>query len=150
MQPEEPCQDNTDESPVCVGAILLRDGAILLGKRASTRPFYPNVWDVIGGHMQAQEQPIDTLRRELQEEIGVTPTRMCLLESLHGPELETYGMSHYHLYVVTAWTGTPRNLQPHEHAEIRWFALPEAAHLDLAHPYYLDVFQRLGQRMESH
>lgn len=100
---------------------------------------------MIGGHVEANEQPTATLSRELQEEIGVTPTQFFLLESFDNPELKAYGVHRFYLYVVTSWTGTPRNLQPHEHTEIRWFPLTETACLDLAHPTYLDVFQRLGQ-----
>ena len=46
---------------VCVGAVLVRYPAardddsprVLLGKRAAKRAFYPGVWDVLGGHLEA-------------------------------------------------------------------------------------------------
>ena len=34
-----------------VAAILVREDKILLGKRAPSRDFYPNVWDMFGGHI---------------------------------------------------------------------------------------------------
>jgi hypothetical protein len=47
-----------------------------------------------------------------------------------------------HLYLVTAWSGTPENLQLEEHSTIGWFSLGEAVLLKLAHPAYLDIFTR--------
>jgi 8-oxo-dGTP diphosphatase len=37
-----------------VGASLLKEGALLLGLRASHRP-YPDCWDIIGGHVEPSE-----------------------------------------------------------------------------------------------
>jgi mutator protein MutT len=62
---------------ICVGALVARSErgvSILLGHRAATRPFFPNVWDVPGGHCEPGELPEQTLVRELQEEIGIRPT----------------------------------------------------------------------------
>ena len=58
---------------ICSGGILYRDGRILLAKRSCTREFYPDVWDIVGGHREEDEEPEKTLVREMQEEIGVTP-----------------------------------------------------------------------------
>jgi 8-oxo-dGTP pyrophosphatase MutT (NUDIX family) len=57
----------------CAGALLVRGRHILLATRADDRPFYPGVWDIIGGHCEPNETPADTLTRELLEEIGITP-----------------------------------------------------------------------------
>jgi hypothetical protein len=46
---------------------------------------------------------------------------------------------------VSAGTGTPRNRQPHEHAELAWFSLDKACHLTLANPDHPALFRRLGQ-----
>jgi ADP-ribose pyrophosphatase YjhB (NUDIX family) len=40
---------------ICVGALLYYDGHILLGKRAASCGFYPNVWDIPGGHCEPAE-----------------------------------------------------------------------------------------------
>ena len=133
-----------------VGGVLWREDTILLGKRAASRRWYPNVWDVIGGHMEAHEQPLDALSRELQEEIGVTPAQSFLLESFDDPDLRQDGVNLFHLYIVTAWSGTPRNQQPHEHSEIRWFPIAQAVHLDLPHPIYPTLFQRIAQSVADH
>ena len=130
---------------VWVGAILLRGSSILLGKRAATRQFYPNVWDVFGGHVEPDEAPEQTLVRELQEELGITPTGFTQLTVLRDPDLEQHGAYEYYLYHVTEWTGTPQNILPEEHAEIRWFPLEETLHLDLALSEYQVLFKRLAE-----
>jgi 8-oxo-dGTP diphosphatase len=135
---------------VCVGAVLIRvvdhgrDEAalVLLGGRAANREFYPDVWDVPGGHLEPGESSEQALVRELREEIGVTPTAWASLgefrESLPGGN----GSIVLHLYAVTSWNGTPRNLSPEEHSEVAWFAVEDACRLTLAHPSYPEILRR--------
>ena len=115
--------------------------------RASpTRAFYPNVWDVFGGHVEPGEHQHQTLVRELQEELGITPTKWTFLETIVASIPEQRGVQPYqlylHLYLVTAWVGTPINQQLHEHASIEWFSLEQAMQLDLAHPTYPQIFAK--------
>jgi mutator protein MutT len=119
-----------------VAALIIRSGEILLGRRSPGRAFYPNVWDLFGGHVEPGERHEQTLVRELGEELGVTPAQWTFLETLTLPELTV------HLYLVTAWRGEPANLQPEEHSTIDWFSLTEAIQLDLADPIYPELFAR--------
>lgn len=121
-----------------VAALIIQSGRILLGQRPSIRAFYPGVWDVFGGHIEPGEGHEQTLVRELQEELGITPTGWKYLETLLEPAEELT----VHLYLVTAWTGTPGNLQPEEHEAIRWFTLAAAQQLYLADPMYPTLFER--------
>ena len=129
-----------------VAALIVESQMILLGKRASTRTFYPNIWDVFGGHIEPGEHQHQTLVRELQEELGITPTKWTFLETLVASipkrrEVQPYQLQ-LHLYLVTAWSGTPVNGQLHEHASIQWFSLAQAVQLDLAHPAYPELFAK--------
>src|SRR5689334_6937399 len=45
-----------------------------------------------------------------------------------------------YFYLVESWSGTPMNLQPHEHTEIQWFSLSQALQLKLADPIYPQLF----------
>src|SRR5205085_8991322 len=129
---------------VCVGAILLRDAAVLLGKRAPNQQFYPNIWDVFGGHVELTEAPEQALVRELQEELEIIPirfTKLIVLHNLRSEQLEKY---EYHLYHVTQWIGTPHNALLEEHTEIRWVPLEETSQLELALAAYRPLFQRLA------
>lgn len=123
-------------------ALIIRSGKILLGLRSAGRKFYPNVWDVFGGHVEPGEEHDQTLFRELQEELGITPTKWTFVETLHEPLPASSGQLTVHLYLVTAWNGTLVNRQLDEHSEIGWFSLAEAIQLDLADPNYPTLFAR--------
>ena len=129
-----------------VAALIVESQMILLGQRAPTRTVYPNVWDVFGGHIEPGEHQSQTLVRELQEELGITPTKWTFVETLVVSIPERRGVQayqlHLHLYLVTAWSGTPVNRQLHEHTSIQWFSLAQAVQLDLAHPTYPQLFAK--------
>ena len=125
-----------------VAALIIRSQKILLGHRAVTRAFYPNVWDVFGGHVEPGEQHDQTLVRELQEELGITATTWKFVETISLPSEGQSDPVTVHLYLVTAWTGTPTNRQHEEHSAIAWFSESQAAGLPLAHPAYPMLFAR--------
>ena len=129
-----------------VAALIIQSQRILLGQRSATREFYPGVWDVFGGHVEPGEQLHETLVRELQEELGITPTKWTYLETITlssaSPPDEPSDQLILHLYLVTDWTGTPANRQLEEHSTIGWFSLAEAIQLQLADPSYATLFER--------
>ena len=124
-----------------VAALIIQSQMILLGQRSAGRAFYPGVWDVFGGHVEPGEQHQQTLIRELQEELGITPTKWRFLETINTSLPSSDELTLY-LYLVTQWTGTPANLQLDEHSAIGWFSLAEATQLQLAHPTYPTLFAR--------
>src|SRR5277367_3644771 len=93
--------------------MLVRDSKILLGKRGAGQLLYPNVWDLPGGHLEAGESPDQALIRELEEELGIVPTRFAPLDIFDELNPEKYGAHQYHVYVVTEWSGQIVNRQPH-------------------------------------
>lgn len=124
----------------CVGALLVRDGKLLLGRRGPDRRWLPDAWDVFGGHIEAGETPEQALRRELAEELGIVPLRCEYLGTLERESGESWRLR---LYAVREWTGEPRNLQPREHAQLRWCALDEAQlRLAPAHPDFSGLLVR--------
>jgi 8-oxo-dGTP diphosphatase len=115
----------------CVGALLVRGGEVLLGRRSADRAWLPGAWDVFGGHIEAGETAADALRRELLEELGVHATAMRELGLLEAGD----GGWRLRLFAVEAWQGEPANRQPQEHAELRWMQRQDAcACLAPAHP----------------
>ena len=120
-----------------VGAILLKDGALLLGRRATHRS-YPDCWDLIGGHVEPSETIEQALVREVGEEIGVMPLQFAKLASLCAEGIEL------HIYWVDAWSGGEPALRGDEHVELGWFTVEEACALPrLASAEYIRVFQQL-------
>jgi 8-oxo-dGTP diphosphatase len=129
-----------------VAALIVQSHMILLGLRSANRSLYPDVWDLFGGHVEPGEGHQETLVRELQEELGITPAQWEFLETmtLDLPAVpgEPTDVLIVHLYLVTAWTGSPANRQPEEHSTIGWFSLAEATQLRLADPIYPSLFTR--------
>ena len=139
-----------------VAALIVQSGKILLGLRAAARTFYPNVWDMFGGHVEPGESHADTLVRELEEELGITPIQWTYLETLTLPGSVTAPAEEpsdpwtVHLYRVTSWKGTPFNRQPQEHSVMHWFSLAEATQLPLADPIYSTLFARYLDSFSRH
>ncbi len=127
----------------CACGILIKDGRILLAKRSRDRKLYPGVWDMVGGHQEKGESLDQTLRREFEEEICVTPSEFSALEVLAEPVPEINGQRAYHVYAITAWRGPEPAMRGDEHTEIRWFTVAEALALDLALPEYRDVLKAI-------
>ena len=45
---------------------------VLLQKRCEDKKLFPNLWDAsVGGHVSSGEKPIESLKREMQEELGL-------------------------------------------------------------------------------
>ncbi|GAA4606145.1 8-oxo-dGTP pyrophosphatase MutT (NUDIX family) [Actinoplanes octamycinicus] len=118
-------------------AALLRDGdRILLCHRSPQRRWYPDVWDLPGGHVEPGELPGAALAREIGEEVGIEipPPPGPPMREIHGP---TYDMQ---VWLVDTWTGVPVNVAPEEHDAIGWFTADELDGLALAHDGYLAMF----------
>jgi 8-oxo-dGTP pyrophosphatase MutT (NUDIX family) len=58
-----------------LGLAINQEGRYLVTLRQDhTHPQYDHCWQIPGGGLEPGEQPVDTLNRELLEEVGVTPT----------------------------------------------------------------------------
>ncbi|MGH8979875.1 MAG: NUDIX hydrolase [Acidimicrobiales bacterium] len=125
---------------VVVGVLRVAD-LFLLCHRSPDREWYPDVWDLPGGHVEDGELPLEALRRELREELGIEVTTV-------GAEpvgrIED-GTAHLDLciFAVNAWEGSVENRQPDEHDEVRWFALRQLEGLRLAHPDLEEILRGL-------
>ncbi len=53
-----------------VAALIVRDGRILVCQR-TRHQVMPLKWEFPGGKIEEGEQPVDALRRELEEELGI-------------------------------------------------------------------------------
>jgi 8-oxo-dGTP diphosphatase len=127
----------------CVAFMLIQDGRVLLERRSLTKRVVPGVLSIPGGHMEGTESPEEAVRRELREELGVTPAQMryvCTL--LH--RSQEFRKLHY--FAVTAWDG---ELTTHEADGLEWAEIQRAPTFDLdvdrlAVSEYVRVYREAG------
>src|ERR1017187_2070970 len=113
-----------------VNALLMRERAVLLVRRAPHRTAYPDRWSFPGGHVEANETLDEALIRELREEIGITPTRYLALGTILDPNAMSADPVTYHIFAVMAWDGGEPVMAGDEHTALGWFAPNDAAGLD--------------------
>ncbi|ALN91654.1 MULTISPECIES: NUDIX hydrolase [Lysobacter] len=132
-----PSADSRAGAPM-VGAVLIRDGRLLLGLRNAYKRLAPNCWDILGGHVEAGETLEQALLRELEEEAGVVATDYCQL----GEPLIWAGAS-LTVYRVDAWQGEVA-MRGDEHVRLQWFDPVQARALpNLADGRLIELIGRL-------
>ena len=57
---------------VCVTAHIKNDDKVLIALRSTDDDFLPGHWEQVGGSLEAGENPIDGLKREVGEETGLS------------------------------------------------------------------------------
>ena len=103
---------------VAVGVLVRPDGAFLLTSRPAGK-VYAGYWEFPGGKLEAGETVADALRRELQEEVGVT------VGAVHPWQVELVDYPHalvrLNFCKVFDWQG---ELQMRENQSFAWQQLP--------------------------
>jgi 8-oxo-dGTP diphosphatase len=110
-------------------AALVRDGLVLLVHRHPSRRWYPDRWDLVGGHVEAGELPHQAVSRECLEELGVQ-----VQDPLPIPMKVSDPTLLMHAFLVTHWEGEPVNAAPEEHDDLRWFRPSDLTDLNMANP----------------
>lgn len=112
-------------------AAIVRDGKLLLGHRQPQRRWYPDVWDLIGGHIEPGETAADAIHRECHEELAITIHEPKPIEiPFQPPQVNLHG------FLVTKWDGDPVNMEPDEHDGLGWFVPEEPNRLRLVEQTY--------------
>lgn len=105
---------------VAVGVILRADGTVLLGDRPEGKP-WAGWWELPGGKLEPNETVLEALSRELQEELGLTPTEATpWVTYVHHYPTTTVRL---HFCRVTQWDGQPKSL---ESQQLKWVTPTEA------------------------
>jgi len=121
-------QAHYDNPQPCGGALVERDGRVLLVRRA-LEPWHGH-WDIPGGFCDAAEHPIHAAERELREETGLHGRARAFV----GMWLDSYGdplpdgapvMTLNAYYLVDLLDDRPVELDPAEATAADWFSLDD-------------------------
>ena len=115
---EQPRSSDRSLVQVAVGVLVRGDDSFLLTSRPAGKA-YEGYWEFPGGKLEANETVEQALRRELQEEIGLT-IQNCTLwktERIDYP----HALVQLNFCKVTQWTG---ELQMLESQSFAWQQLP--------------------------
>ncbi|MDO8620489.1 MAG: NUDIX hydrolase [bacterium] len=105
-------------------AILIReDGNILALRRSNTDPSRPLTWDLPGGEVEFGEDLLNSIKREIREEVGFNVETLSLLDCLAwvNPRGEYWVAVGYFAKVPS---GTKVTLS-FEHSEFEWISKEE-------------------------
>ncbi|MGW0435694.1 NUDIX domain-containing protein [Micromonospora sp. NPDC003197] len=116
----------------CAGALIVDDdGRIFFQRRSPHRRLFPNVWDIVGGHLEPGEDTEEALHREVTEETGWTVSHVL---GLVGEYRYTGndGLDRVELDFLVRVDGdlTRPRLEVGKHTEFRWLAEHEIGVLD--------------------
>ena len=103
---------------VAVGILLREDGAMLLSTRPPGKP-YAGYWEFPGGKLEAGETVEQALRRELEEELGITIASASVGKGTEhdGP----HALVRVHWCKVRAWSG---QFEMREGQSMAWQTFP--------------------------
>lgn len=107
------------------GVFPIKDGKVLLQRRKDN-----GLWADHGGSVELSERVEDAVRREMQEETGLTPGKLEFLGIYSGPEMDYVYPNGDQVSIIgmyftcTDFFGTV-HLQADEVTELEWFALDD-------------------------
>ena len=119
MTAENTAQAQRKHTEVAVGVLLREsDGALLITSRPVGKP-YAGCWEFPGGKLEAGETVEQALRRELQEELGITIDN-CIAWKVTEHDYP-HALVRLHWCKVTQWSG---QFEMREGQQMAWQQLP--------------------------
>jgi 8-oxo-dGTP pyrophosphatase MutT (NUDIX family) len=118
-------RDHRSRSIIGAHLVLIRDGAVLLGKRRPSSPFAPSTWHQPAGHREDMESAVTCMAREAEEETGlrIAESDLSLIHVLDlldpGSTIPRMGL----FFAPSHWEGEPLVREPECCTEWRWWPL---------------------------
>jgi 8-oxo-dGTP diphosphatase len=114
---------------------VLNDDDVLLMKRGAHKRVFPNHYNGVGGHIERDEDPLTSARREILEETGLVVEAVRLRAVYNIDPGETTGIL---LFVFTA-VCKDRDVIANSEGTLHWIPRREVLNLDLVDdiPYIL-------------
>ena len=110
-----------EESRINVGAgvVIIQDGKTLLTKRKGSHA--AGCWGSLGGHVEFGESPIDAVKREALEELGIAITNVQFATCT---DMQKYGKHYIDIsFTAEIASGEPKICEPEKIDDVRWFPL---------------------------
>ncbi len=143
-QGEGGSHDYPDRPRVAVGAVVLREEAVLLVKRAF--PPSPGVWAIPGGGVLLGETLREAAEREIREETGVEIRALDPVAAFDVIEKDATGRIRFHYVIVdlaAEWVaGEPRAAS--DAADARWVTAAEMRALPVSRRTLRLLSERFG------
>ncbi|MEM3000168.1 MAG: NUDIX hydrolase [Candidatus Bathyarchaeia archaeon] len=137
------------ERPVVgVGAIIIKDGKILLEKRKSAPA--KGEWSVPGGLVELGESIEQAVIREVKEETGVDVASPRLVDVIDHISLDEKGAVKYHFVIIDYFVSvTGGELRAASDADdLKWVPLDEVEQYDLTESFRR-FFRQNRQKLEN-
>ncbi|XXF78938.1 8-oxo-dGTP diphosphatase [Myxococcaceae bacterium GXIMD 01537] len=115
-----------------LGYVLSPDGqrVLLIHRNAREDDAHLGKYNGLGGKMQADEDIVTCMRREIREEAGIECTRLSLRGTLSWPGFGRKGEDWLgFVFLIHAFSGTP--LERNAEGELRWVPVKEILGLPL-------------------
>jgi len=129
----------TPSKDAAVVAVFDKDNKILLLKRGSTAPTFPNCWDMPGGVIDDNETPLSTIAREVKEETGLD-IKWRDFKSFSTYKMRTRKGEVYAYH--TKLLGDCEIKIDWEHSEFKWFTEKEIEDLGMI-PLQKDIVKEI-------
>ncbi|MGW5687161.1 2'-5' RNA ligase family protein [Nonomuraea sp. NPDC003754] len=115
---------------VDVHVLFVRDGKVLLGRRANTG-YADGRWHLPSGHLEAGESAVEAAAREAREEVGVIvdPGDLTFVHAMHRAP-DRVGL----FFRAERWHGEPYNAEPGKCDALEWHPLDRLPDGMVAYP----------------
>ena len=103
------------------GAVIVQDGKALLAKRKGSHA--EGCYGSVGGHVKFSESPIDAVRREAHEELGI---ELKNIQFMACSSMIKYGKHYFDVtFVAEIASGEPRIREPDRIVSVAWYPLDQ-------------------------
>lgn len=157
-------EQNQHLHEVVITAIIVKNGKYLITQRAKTKPRFPGMWTVPGGHLEPEDYlnlPKDTehywynvlekvLRREVKEEVGIDINNIEYVTSL--ATVHKDGAPSLVISCVADYISGEVKIQKEETDDYKWVSVEDAQNYQLIDGIYDELVmadrRRKGKKME--
>ncbi len=128
---------------VAVGLIFDHSGGILIAKRGEDKP-HPGMWEFPGGKIESGESPLEALKREIEEEVGLIVLEAEPFTSVKHPYSDkTVDLC---VFIVSRFKG--QALKKEGQAELKWVSVEQLPQFDFPEAN-IAIIERLRQEAYS-